>query len=129
MALVADVDDLREGLTSAKLAAEIKAGRVAIPCGLAALTLSGDPVPVDAAACRKTSEIVTGVRKVKASLGLLPAALVTPRVKVLRVGGADIFGSPSIRKKAYPLVATVDVPRVVVDVVRSGRGPDAHLDG
>ncbi len=110
MALVADVDDLREGLTAAKLASEIRAGRVAIPCGVDALALAGDPVPVDAAACRKTSEIVAGVRKKKASLGLLPAALVTPRVKVLRVAGADIFGSPSIRRKAYPLVATVDSP-------------------
>ena len=110
MALVADVDDLREGLTAKKLAAEIRAGRVAIPCGVTALTLGGDSVPVDAATCAKTSAIVAGVRKKQASLGLLPAALVSPRVKVLRVGGADLFGAPSIRAKPYPLVATVASP-------------------
>ncbi|MCU0477489.1 MAG: CapA family protein [Chloroflexi bacterium] len=110
LALVADVDDLRVGLTVAKLAAEIEAGRVAVPCGVSALALAGDPVAVDPAACAKTSDIVTAVRKTKSSLGLLPPALVSPRVKALRVGGADLFGSPSIRAKAYPLVATVDSP-------------------
>ncbi len=110
LALVADVDDLRVGLSVEKLAAEIGAGRVAIPCGVSALTLSGKPVTVDPAACAKAADIVTAVRKTKSRLGLLPAALVTPRVKALRVGGADLLGAPSIRTKAYPVVATVESP-------------------
>jgi poly-gamma-glutamate capsule biosynthesis protein CapA/YwtB (metallophosphatase superfamily) len=40
----------------------------------------------------------------------MPAALVTPRVKVLRIGDADLFGGPSMRARPYPLVATVDAP-------------------
>ncbi len=110
LALVADVDDLRVGLSVDKLSSEIAAGRVAVPCGVTALALAGKPVAVDPAACSTTSGIVTAVRATKSSLGLLPAALVSPRVKVLRVGGADLFGAPSVRAKAYPLVATVDAP-------------------
>jgi poly-gamma-glutamate capsule biosynthesis protein CapA/YwtB (metallophosphatase superfamily) len=110
MALIADVDDLREGLTVEKLAAELAAGRVAIPCGVSALQLAGKPVTVDPAACARPADIVTGVRKTKSRLGLLPMALVSPRVKVLRVGGADLLGSPTTRAKPYPLVATADAP-------------------
>jgi poly-gamma-glutamate capsule biosynthesis protein CapA/YwtB (metallophosphatase superfamily) len=106
LALVADVRDLRVGLTEKALAKELAAGRVAVPCGFDAVALGGDDVAIDPGTCLEASKITAAVRAKKPRLGLLPAALVTPRVKVLRVGAADLFGSPSIRKKAYPLVGT-----------------------
>ncbi len=110
LALVADVTDLRETVSSATLAKELAAGRVAVPCGLDELALDGAPVAWDDDACVDATKITAAVRARKPRLGLLPAALVTPRVKVLRIGDADLFGSPSIRARPYPLVATVDAP-------------------
>ncbi len=107
---MADVRDLREGLTSATLARELAAGNVAVPCGIDALRLGADSATADAAPCVEASKITAAVRAKKPRLGLLPAALVTPRVKVLRVGGADLFGPPSVRKVDYPLVGTVTAP-------------------
>jgi len=107
LALVADVRDLREGLTVAQLAKELAAGRVAIPCGLDELALDGSPVAADTGACVKAAAIPMAVRARKPRLALLPAALVTPRVKVLRIGDADLFGAPRFRSKPYPVTATV----------------------
>jgi poly-gamma-glutamate capsule biosynthesis protein CapA/YwtB (metallophosphatase superfamily) len=111
LALVADVRDLRVGLTAAQVAEELAAGRVAVPCGLDALAVAGETVAHDVAVCVEAAEITDSVRARKPRLGFLPAALVTPRVKVLRVGGADLFGAPRFRSKPYPLTATVaDLP-------------------
>ena len=111
LALVADVRDLRESLTVAQLGKELAAGRVAVPCGLDELALGGSPVAADTVACVKAAEITKAVRARKPRLGLLPAALVTPRVKVLRVGDADLFGAPRFRSKPYPVTARVaDLP-------------------
>jgi poly-gamma-glutamate capsule biosynthesis protein CapA/YwtB (metallophosphatase superfamily) len=107
LALVADVRDLRESLTVAQLAKELAAGRVAIPCGLDELALDGRPVAADTGACVKAAAITKAVRARKPRLGLLPAALVTPRVKVLRIGEADLFGAPRFRSKPYPVTARV----------------------
>ncbi len=107
LALVADVRDLREGLTVAQLAKELAAGRVAVPCGIDELALGGKPVAADAGACVKAAEITKAVRARKPRLGLLPAALVTPRVKVLRIGDADVFGAPRFRSEPYPVTARV----------------------
>ncbi|MFH0751172.1 MAG: hypothetical protein V2B17_04990, partial [Chloroflexota bacterium] len=104
LALVADVRDLRVSLTAAQLAKELAAGRVAIPCGLDELSLDAAPVVHDAGACVDAAKITTAVRSAKPRLGFLPAALVTPRVKVLRIGDADLFGAPRFRSQPYPLV-------------------------
>lgn len=106
LALVADVRDPRVGVSTATLAKEIAAGRVAIPCRVERITLAGEDVAFDAAACRTPAQVVTAVRTRTPRLGLLPPALVTPRVKVLRVAGADLFGPPSVRALEYPVVAT-----------------------
>jgi len=105
LALVADVRDLRESLTVAQLRKELAAGRVALPCGLDELTLDAAPVAHDAGACVDAARITAAVRSAKPRLGLLPAALVTPRVKVLRIGNADLFGAPRFRSNPYPVVA------------------------
>ncbi|MFH1474928.1 MAG: CapA family protein, partial [Chloroflexota bacterium] len=110
LALVADVTDLRKAVSLATLRKELAAGRVAVPCGLDEITLDAAPVTHDAGACVDAAKIAKAVRARAPRLGLLPAALVTPQVKVLQVGGADLFGSPAIRARPYPLVATVDAP-------------------
>jgi hypothetical protein len=106
LAVVADVRDPRLGISTATLAKEMKAGRVAVPCEVEGLALGGDPLAHDAAGCVKASKISAAVRAHKPALGLLPEALVTPRVKVLQLGGADLFGGPAVRAKPYPLTAT-----------------------
>jgi hypothetical protein len=103
---VADVRELRTGLSPGALAKAFADGAVAIPCGLESLTLAGEPLAIDQRPCLDASEIPTAVRAKEPRYGLLPAALVTPRVKVLRVGDGDLFGALSIRQKPYPLEAT-----------------------
>lgn len=110
LALVADVRELRTGLSASALAKAIADGAVAIPCGLESLTLAGQPLAFDQRPCAEASEVSTAVRAREPRYGLLPAALVTPRVKVLRVGDGDLFGAPSIRQKPYPLTATAAAP-------------------
>ncbi len=104
--VVADVRDLRLGITKAGFTREMKAGRVAVPCGIDAITLDGRRLAHDPSACLAASKITTAVRKRTPALAVMPAALVTPRMKVLQIGGADLLGGPAIREKAYPLAAT-----------------------
>ena len=104
--VVADVRDLRLGITKAGFAREMKAGRVAVPCGINSITLDGKPLAYDSSVCLATSKITTAVRKRTPALAVMPAALVTPRVKVMQIGGSDLLGGPAIRAKAYPLAAT-----------------------
>ena len=106
LALVADVREPRVGLGGAALVKAIKAGRVAVSCGVETLSLDGATIPFDASACLEPSAVVSAVRASKPRYGLLPASLVTPRVKVLRIGDADLFGAPTVRERAYPLAAT-----------------------
>jgi poly-gamma-glutamate synthesis protein (capsule biosynthesis protein) len=53
------------------------------------------------------ADISAKVHDTPNAMALLPAALVTPSVKVLPIGEADLFGSPKHRALPYPLVATV----------------------
>lgn len=107
LALVADVRDLRVGISTATLARELAAGRVAVPCGVEGISLAGAAATFDPAACRTPAGITTAVRARSPRLGLMPPTLVTPRLKVLQVAGADLFGAPTVRAKAYPVVARV----------------------
>ncbi len=108
LALVGQLTDKRVGLSLAGVRTVIEKGTVLIPCGLTSIELSGQPLAVPAASCVPAKEIAARVKATKNALGLLPPGLVTPRVKALQVGGADLFGSASIRAKAYPLTATSD---------------------
>ncbi len=108
-ALVADVREPRVGLSVAAVRSALEAGSVAIPCGLTGLEIGGTAVTIPPATkCLAGTKIADRVRAKSGRLGLLPPGLVSARVKVLRIGGADLFGPPSVRAKAYPLVATVN---------------------
>ena len=105
LAVIAQFTDLRVSIEQDDLAADLAAGDILVPCGLEGLALGDEslalPEPV---ACLPPDEIVAVVRA-KGGLGLLPVGAVTPAVKVLRVGDADLFGSPSRRVQPYPVVA------------------------
>ncbi len=102
---MAPARDLRVGVTSAALVSEMKAGRVAVPCGVSGITLGGSPLAPAPAACLEPAKVTTSVSAGKPALGLLPASLVTPDVKVLQLDGADLFGGPAVRAGVYPLAA------------------------
>ncbi len=102
LALVADVRDKREGLSLDAARKAITTGAL-IPCGVTDLQLGGQPLAVPTAACVPADQIADRVHGHAGALGLLPPGLVSARVKALRLGGADLFGPPSIRAQAYPL--------------------------
>jgi poly-gamma-glutamate capsule biosynthesis protein CapA/YwtB (metallophosphatase superfamily) len=111
LALVADVREPRVGVSGEELRAMLAAGQVALPCGIESLALADATLDVDPRACVEAEAMTDAVRDGDPALGLLPAALVTPRVKVLRVDEADLFGGPSVRALPYPLAgAAIDPP-------------------
>jgi poly-gamma-glutamate synthesis protein (capsule biosynthesis protein) len=55
--------------------------------------------------CLPAVEIETRIHATANALALLPPGLVSPTVKVLPIGEADLFGSPSHRSRSYPLEA------------------------
>jgi len=106
LAVVADVREPRLGLTAAQLRAAL--GKALIPCGVSDLRLGDQPVALPSTPCVPADAITDRVHGHAGLLALLPPGLIGPRVKVLQVDGADLFGGPTIRAKPYPLTATAD---------------------
>jgi poly-gamma-glutamate capsule biosynthesis protein CapA/YwtB (metallophosphatase superfamily) len=106
LAVVAHETDLRTGVTSAQLVSSLAAGSVVVPCGLSGIAVNGVAARVPAAACTVATAIPAALAKEPAGIGLLPAGLVDPRVKVLAVDGADLFGDTVARAKPYPVTAS-----------------------
>ena len=104
LALVADVREPRLGLTAAEVRAAL--GKALIPCGVTDLRLDGAVLALPSTPCVAADAITDRVHGHAGLLALLPPGLVGPRVKVLQVDGADLFGGPAIRSKPYPLTAT-----------------------
>ncbi|HYM83543.1 MAG TPA: CapA family protein [Candidatus Dormibacteraeota bacterium] len=108
LAVVAHETDLRQAIAGTQVAADLAAGRIVVPCGLSSISIGGSAVTVPSAACSRAPDIPAALAKTPGLLGLLPAGLVDPRVKVLQVDGADLFGDMTIRAKPYPVIATSD---------------------
>jgi poly-gamma-glutamate capsule biosynthesis protein CapA/YwtB (metallophosphatase superfamily) len=105
LALIARFTDLRVSLDQDELAAAVNAGDILVPCGLEDLELGDESLTLpDASACLTPARIVAKVRAKSGPLGLVPIDAVTPAVKVLRIGDADLFGAPSRRGDPYPLM-------------------------
>jgi len=105
LAVVTGFTNLKAQITMDEYAAALRANEITVPCGLdewAAVT-GGPP-------CLPADKIVGAVAAAPASLALLPAGLVEPKVKVLPVDGADLFGSAEARTKPYPLMFHVTAP-------------------
>jgi poly-gamma-glutamate capsule biosynthesis protein CapA/YwtB (metallophosphatase superfamily) len=111
IAVVVRFDDGRASITPEALAASATSGQLLVPCEVTALTLSGAPIPIPAStACQTAAQILTTIHAKAGIIGLLPPGLVSPSVKVLQIGQADLFGSPTHRAVPYPLIARTDAP-------------------
>jgi poly-gamma-glutamate capsule biosynthesis protein CapA/YwtB (metallophosphatase superfamily) len=114
IAVVTRYDDLRPGIAPIELAAQGVQGRLIVPCEISGLTLEGDRlILADDTLCLPAEEIVAGLQARPGVVGLLPPGLVSPSVKVLPIGQADLFGAPSHRVLAYPLAARLPPDRPV----------------
>jgi hypothetical protein len=106
IAVVARFDDTRPSISTDTLVAALESGKVMVPCEVTALTLKDLTVTKPlAVTCLPATEITARIHATATILGLLPPGLVTPSVKVLPIGDADLFGSPGHRALTYPLLA------------------------
>jgi poly-gamma-glutamate synthesis protein (capsule biosynthesis protein) len=103
--VIARYDDTRPRTSVEALVAAAAAGSLLVPCELVGVTLGGRPLSFSGGNCLPAMEISAGVRAAPGSIALLPPGLVTPQVKVLPIGDADLFGSPKHRAVPYPLMA------------------------
>ncbi len=105
-------------VTLASLATRAAAGTLLVPCGaeagLAALFAgAGGAAPVASAASPAPScvpaDAISGLLHASSTgLALVPPGLVTPAVRVVPVGDADLFGETPARTAPYPL--TIPTP-------------------
>jgi poly-gamma-glutamate capsule biosynthesis protein CapA/YwtB (metallophosphatase superfamily) len=114
-AVVTRYDDTRDGLEQADLEAAYSAGSVLVPCEFESVTLGTKALTLPSstkclAADQITAQLATKADSKSGALALLPPGLVTPSVKVLAVGGADLFGGPKKRALPYPLSASGALP-------------------
>ncbi len=121
LAVVARLTDLRASISSADLAAAVGSGAVTVPCGLTAISVAGATMPVPRS-CTTAADIPAALSRAGSSgaaqpssapsgasspsLARLPAGLVDPRVKVLAVDGADLFGNTVVRTRPYPVTGS-----------------------
>ena len=105
LAVVTGFTNLKAQITMAEYEAALGADKITVPCGLDEWAAVTDGPP-----CLPADKIVGAVVAAPTSLALLPAGLVEPRVKVLPVDGADLFGSAEARAKPYPLTFHVTAP-------------------
>ena len=94
--------------TRAALAARLAAGTLVVPCGVeGAVAEALGEVGAHGAACVAADEVTARLGPSSTLLALIPPALVTPRVKVVPLEGADLFGEKPAREAAYPLAVAV----------------------
>jgi poly-gamma-glutamate synthesis protein (capsule biosynthesis protein) len=106
IAVVVRFDDARPSITPESLAAAENAGQLLIPCEVSGLTLGGVALAIPTVTkCLPADQIVAYIHKTAKTIALLPPGLVSPSVKVLPIGQADLFGSPTHRALPYPLTA------------------------
>jgi poly-gamma-glutamate capsule biosynthesis protein CapA/YwtB (metallophosphatase superfamily) len=109
LAVVGAFDAYEVNTASLKtLKTRLEAGSLIVPCGAeAAVAQALGSDGSGAAPCVAADEITAALDPGSDDLALIPPALVTPRVKVIPLGSADLFGQAGARAKDYPLeVAT-----------------------
>ena len=108
VAVVVRYDDNRPNISAASLTAAAAAGDLVVPCEVTGLSLGGQALTLaTTATCLPADQITAKIHATAKTVGLLPPGLVSPSVKVLPVGDADLFGSPTHRALSYPLLAEV----------------------
>ncbi len=116
IAVVTRFDDARPGITPEELAAQGVEGSLTIPCEVSGLTLEGSRlVPGGDTPCLPAEEIAAALQTRPGVIALLPPGLVSPWVKVLPIGTADLFGGPGRRALDYPLAASLPDGRPAPD--------------
>ncbi len=94
--------------TRAVLAGRLAAGTLVVPCGVeGAVAEALGEIGAHGAACVRADEVTAQLGPSSTLLALIPPALVTPRVKVVPLEGADLFGEKPAREAPYPLVVAV----------------------
>jgi len=93
-------------ISMATLGADLLSGSLVVPCGAeaavqAALAVAAVTPPTG---CVAADGIPALLEPATRRIALLPPGLVTPRVRVLPIGGADLFGETPSRVLPYPLV-------------------------
>jgi poly-gamma-glutamate synthesis protein (capsule biosynthesis protein) len=95
-------------VTRSSLGARLVAGTLELPCGAEAAVAVALGVPNAApSACVRADQVTAQLDPASTDLALVPPALVTPRVKVIPIGSADLFGEKPARSATYPLVIPV----------------------
>ena len=105
LAVVSGFDNYKvTSVTATSLASSLNAGTLIVPCGAEAPIAKALKTSAQgAAACVAADQITASLDPASTKLALLPPALVTPRVKVVPLAGADLFGEKPARDKLYPL--------------------------
>ncbi len=113
-------------VTRAALTARLAAGTLIVPCGAEAELAKALGTPGrTAVACVPADQVTARLGPTSTLLALLPPALVTPRVKVVPLEGADLFGEKPARSVAYPLV--IATPAAWPAAWSAWRGTDVRV--
>ena len=106
IAVVVRYDDTRPNIMPDALTAAASGGQLIVPCEVTGLSLAGVPLTLaTTTSCLPAAQIVARIHGAAQTVALLPPGLVSPSVKVLPIGDADLFGAPTHRTIAYPLQA------------------------
>jgi poly-gamma-glutamate synthesis protein (capsule biosynthesis protein) len=112
IAVITRYDDTRPSISSRSLTQAARAAQILVPCEVTQVWLDGGLLALsDKTQCLPAAEITARVHATAGALALLPPGLVSPSIKVLPIGEADLFGSPRHRAVAYPLVAATAAPQ------------------
>jgi poly-gamma-glutamate capsule biosynthesis protein CapA/YwtB (metallophosphatase superfamily) len=108
LAVVTGFDNYKlNSITTAALVARLKAKTALVPCGAeAAIAAALKTTSSGWAACIAPQKITASLPPASTKVGLLPPGLVGPGVKVVPLGGVDLFGEAPDRAGTYPLIVT-----------------------
>jgi poly-gamma-glutamate capsule biosynthesis protein CapA/YwtB (metallophosphatase superfamily) len=106
LAVVTGFDNYKlNSLTTSALVARLTAKSALVPCGAeAGIAAALKTTSAGWAPCVAATRLTASLPRASTKIGLLPPGLVGPGVKVVPLGGADLFGEGPQRSKAYPLV-------------------------
>ncbi|MGH2406528.1 MAG: CapA family protein [Candidatus Limnocylindrales bacterium] len=105
LAVVVAFDDYKvNAITRAQLKTRLEAGSLIVPCGAEAEVAHAlGSTGQGAAPCVAADAITARLGPGDVDVALIPPALVTPRVKVVPLESADLFGPATARTLPYPL--------------------------
>ncbi len=92
-----------DSVTPADLAAALASGMLLVPCGADRGVSAALGVTSPSASCVPADRIPARLPASSTTLALLPPGLVTPALRVVPIGSADLFGETPARAVPYPL--------------------------